>query len=337
MPVAYCSLCGANHKASDIEICANNQLQRDDLSGIITRRSSAKMAKSATRDDSDGITASIQAMSLEEQERVTLAEIEEMEREERVALLMEKKDILEKRRADRRNRETGIPHGDVEIQDGGPSFAPKTSTGVAVSGHSAYGTARARRHSRSRRCHRTPSGSRSRSSSAERRRRSKWSLKRFTISSKEVKKLNAYELLGAAISWCLDIPDLTTKDYHALLEHLRFIAIRAMHDDFKDSAHVEYDTAVRKAAETWGFAAFSSAHNGMSVIHYGAQNMRTKKPVTTVGGGRRTGGHTQDGKRSCFIWNKEGGCPKSEESCGFGHWCSKCGSKSHKRARCSKD
>ena len=265
------------------------------------------------------------------------AEIEEMEREERVDILEAKRDQLEKRRADRRSRDAGIPPVEAGIQDGGASFAPKAPTGVAVSGHSAYGTARARRHSRSRRCHRSPSGSRSRSSSTERRRRSKWTLKRYTVGSKDVKKLNAYELLGAAISWCMDIPDLTTKDYHAFLEHLRFIAIRAMHDDFKDSAHVEYDTAIRKIAETWGFAAFSSAHNGMSVIHYGAQNMRTKKLANPAGGGRRTGGHTQDGKRSCFIWNKESGCPKSEEACGFGHWCSKCGSKSHKRARCSKD
>ena len=43
-----------------------------------------------------------------------------------------------------------------------------------------------------------------------------------------------------------------------------------------DSAHTEYDAAVRHLAETEGFAAFGS------VIPYGTQNMRQKqfKPTT---------------------------------------------------------
>ena len=153
-----------------------------------------------------------------------------------------------------------------------------------------------------------------------------------------MRKLNAYELIGASVLWCLDIAELTVADLRAFLDHIYFIAIRAMHDDFKDAAHVEYDAAIRKLAEAHGFAAFSKLYNGASVIHYGAQNMRTKRQggaVSTIA--RRTGGFTHEGKRSCYRWNKESGCAKSEESCGFGHWCSKCGSKGHTRVKCSKD
>ena len=151
-----------------------------------------------------------------------------------------------------------------------------------------------------------------------------------------MKKLNAYELMAASTMWCLDIDDLTVTDYRAFLEHMHFIAVRAMNDDFKDAAHVAYDTSVRKLAEAHGFAAFAASGNGASVIHYGAQNMRQKKSVGSTAGRKQTG-HTQGGKRSCFLWNKEAGCSKSEDQCGYGHWCTKCGSKSHAKHKCSRD
>ena len=37
--------------------------------------------------------------------------------------------------------------------------------------------------------------------------------------------------------------------------------------------------AVRKMAESVGFEAFASSHTGSSVLHYGEQNMRVKKPL----------------------------------------------------------
>ena len=43
-----------------------------------------------------------------------------------------------------------------------------------------------------------------------------------------------------------------------------------MHNDFRDSAHVDYDEAIRRLAETLGFEAFSQAHSGISVKHYSA-------------------------------------------------------------------
>ena len=163
-------------------------------------------------------------------------------------------------------------------------------------------------------------------------------MKRFTVGSKDVKKLNAYELIGASIKWCLNIDKLTVCDHRAFLEHLYFLSIRAMHDDFKDSAHVEYDSAIRKVAEVEGFAAFTSANNGISVIHYGAQNMRQKK---AYGGahnyGRRSTGNTHEGKRCCFKWNRESGCASTDDKCPYNHRCAKCGSKSHPKHKCNKD
>ena len=68
-------------------------------------------------------------------------------------------------------------------------------------------------------------------------------------------------------------------DTHAFLEHIEFLTVRAMHDDFKDLTHVEYNLAVRRFAENMGFEAFSSSQTGANVKYYGAQNMRATKPI----------------------------------------------------------
>ena len=78
------------------------------------------------------------------------------------------------------------------------------------------------------------------------------------MAKKDVRCLNAYELIGASIRWFLDIDNLTLSDHRACLQHLDFYTVRAMHEHFKDSAHIEYDLAIRRLAETQGFAAFSS-------------------------------------------------------------------------------
>ena len=110
------------------------------------------------------------------------------------------------------------------------------------------------------------------------------------------------------------------------------ISVRAMHNDFVDSTHVEYDISVRKLAETIGFKAFSQ-NAGMSVKHYGAQNMRTSKSSYP----KRFTDRFSDQRKTCFHWNKEFGCPKTEEECGYPHACSKCFIKTHKRSECRKD
>lgn len=154
------------------------------------------------------------------------------------------------------------------------------------------------------------------------------------MSGKEVRKLNCYELITASIRWCLDIQGLTVKDFRALMEHVCFMASRAKQNDFQDSTHVDYDIDIRKLAEVEGFAAFGSRNTGLAMFHYGMHNMRQRKTSTST---RKTSNFTKDGKTGCYKWNKESGCGRLDDVCNFGHWCSKCGSKSHKKYNCGKN
>ena len=97
----------------------------------------------------------------------------------------------------------------------------------------------------------------------------------------------------------------------ALLEHIVFLAHRARTNDFVDSAHVKYDASVRTQAKEIGFAAFSAANRGNSVLYYGAQNMRHRSAQqSTYRNVKRTG---FTGKRACYAWNGE------QDECRFGH------------------
>ena len=131
--------------------------------------------------------------------------------------------------------------------------------------------------------------------------------------------------------WAVDVPDVSVKDCKAVLEHINFLGNRAMNNDFYDKTHVTYDNAVRKLAETEGFAAFAQGSNGASVIHYGNQNMRVNKPSVSYGQ-RRT--PAPQGKRACYAWNGDQGCTRSEDECRFAHICSRGGLKGHKRSKC---
>ena len=75
--------------------------------------------------------------------------------------------------------------------------------------YSPYCTSRqSRPRSRCRRRH-SHSRSDSQSSSSSRRRRSKWAIHKFTIGRKNVRRLNAYELIGTSIRWFLSIDGLS--------------------------------------------------------------------------------------------------------------------------------
>ena len=71
-------------------------------------------------------------------------------------------------------------------------------------------------------------------------------MKCFTTSKKELKCINCYELICATKLWASGIKELSIANHQALLDHINFLAIRAMHNDFVDQAHAEYDEAVRK-------------------------------------------------------------------------------------------
>ena len=120
-----------------------------------------------------------------------------------------------------------------------------------------------------------------------------------------MQKLNPHELITASTLWCLDIQDLTVADYRAFLKHIHFISIRAHDDYFRDSVHVDYVMAVRKVAEHAGFAAFAKSNDTESVVHYGAQNAKSRKTGSGfVTGVRRTTGNATS--RACY-----GGLPQN--------------------------
>ena len=313
-------------------MCA--RLQTDEATeGPTTRQSrKASVERLARVKQETDLSSAMQSMSMEERVRAAQAEVKEMELEEQLADLDDRKEALRRRRAEREGK--GKPTEELAVAV--PQEETRRTVEQIPEGYTGHG--RARQHSRGRRCRRhCDSDSRSRSSSSTRRRRSKWSLKKFTVAGKEVKRLNPHELVAASTLWVMDQESLTRKDLLAMMEHIHFLSVRAMTDDFRDAAHVAYDTAIRKKAEVLGFSAFTEAHTGASVIHYGQQKLKYKKGTTSTGASKKGGNSGNTGRKTCFHWNKEAGCSKSEEICGFAHSCGKCGSRSHKQTKCSRD
>lgn len=134
---------------------------------------------------------------------------------------------------------------------------------------------RSHRHRR-RRHYSSSSGSRSRTPSGERRKKSKWSIKRHTTDKKEIKKLSPHELVEASGKWVLDRDDMTIEDYQSFIKHIVFLSSKAKCDKFVDSCHVQYDLAVRKRAVKEGFKAFTAGDQECSVAVYSIENLRSR-------------------------------------------------------------
>ena len=214
----YCDYCGEIHKKRDPCPVAITKTMST-RSNTVT----AKLARAGSTGNVDDITNSLHTLSFEEREKRTLEAIEDVDAKIHLAELEERLSKLKEQRDSRRRRGAATPPGMASYLGADQDDAVNKCTLPPPSwreeqhqldGHSDY--SHSRRRSRDSR-HR----SRSRSDSSETRRRcSKWLLKRHTIGGKEVRKLNAYELIAASIMWCLDIPSLMTKDYRAFLEHL---------------------------------------------------------------------------------------------------------------------
>ena len=337
MPKSFCSLCGASHEADNSEAC--EAFRGEGKTSTRSSIRSVRMSKKNVKEELTEVAQEGGSNGLEDRKREVERVIEELRLEEEVSELEKEMRRLmarkEKRRAPATTGETEVGvtaamtvavagDGDGEEVPGG------ADTGVAIpkAGYSGAGRSRTRsRAGRRKRSSSSSSGSRSES----RRRRRKWALKRYTLNKKDVDRLNCYELICATAMWAVDVPDITLKDCKAVLEHINFLGNRAMNNDFYDKTHITYDNAVRKLAETEGFAAFAQGSNGASVIHYGNQNMRGSR---TTGSYNQRRTPPQQGKRACYAWNGEQGCNRSEEECRFAHICSRCSMKGHKRSKC---
>lgn len=180
------------------------------------------------------------------------------------------------------------------------------------------------------------SSSEARTPSLDRRLKRKWSLKHHTREKKCVTKLNPHELVEASCMWMLDVPDTTVGDFRKFVRHIAYMSGKARADRFWYSAHIGYDTAVRKEAVKEGFGAFGPGNQEHALDHYSFENVRSRK---AAGAQSADTGNVfiKDGKRPCYSHNKLEGCATAATECTYGHWCAKCGSTGHKRAACKKD
>ncbi len=333
MPGKFCVYCGVTHKSG---VRCNETVVDAEVahvgSGVLTRHRAA-MAKQVKSEV--GVPGIHEERGLEEEsERVGRVEVGSSDMADRLRVLEKRLERMQLEKSELLPRDLDIhsrkrlesPVGEDEGRE--EHYGVEDDSRIA---YSSYGRSRHRsRHRSSRRHTRHASTSSSRSGSSSRRRRSKWSIRKFTFGNKRIKNLNAYELLGATAMWALSIETMTVADYRALLEHMAFISNRAMTGDFKDSAHVEYDMAIRRKAESVGFVAFTKSYTGISVLYYGTQHLRYKNTFSTTVGRRPS----QNVNRACYKWNSDAGCPKLESECFFGHFCSKCGLKNHRRNKC---
>lgn len=333
MPVAYCSSCGGLHKKED---CASCNMADESPKRRNTRSAKQKQGKKQDESELSDSCGESTTLTLEEQKQAAKKEIERLELEEEVAKLITKRNRLRLRGRERRVEDS------KEKEDGGESAgriqrARETSRDDETDDSEECTSSTSRRHtprSRDRRRHRRRRGSSSSSSSrsASRRRKRKWALKKYVSEEKDLKKANCYELIGATAEWVLDKDNMSISDYKAMFEHVSFLTERAKLNEYYDKSHVDYDKAIRRLALREGFAAFGMANQRLSVRYYGSHHLRFKRSSNFRNGGPRNQGH--GGKRVCYAWNGESGCPRSEQECRFGHYCSTCHSKGHKKSKC---
>lgn len=315
MPEKYCGPCGIIHLGLVDELCT---IARESLAGRITRSTKTKMA--AGGDEADG-TRSRSGVKLESTDDLISEDLRDMH-------ITCEEDELRKEIAqlEYKRRMEDLYARKAELL--APRSPPRL--GRETERHS-------RRHRASRK-HRSSSGSSSgsRTPSETRKKRSKWSIKRYTTDKKLVKKLTPPELIEASCLWMIDQKNLVVPDYVAFIKHISYIAGKDKCDKFNDSAHVNYDTAVRKVAEEEGFKAFRRGDPELSIVHFSIENFKVKStPRQASRTASRQGGYSKEGKRPCYKWNRDTGC--DDTACEFGHHCAKCGSKNHKKIKCSRD
>lgn len=303
-----------------------------------TRSATAKMPKIQPEETEDSdLEPMVGKMTLLEQREEARREVEELKLEQEIRELHEERDRLLEAKDKQRRRKTREDSG-VRTEEAAAGASSKMAmednhlcSGEVDSGYSTYG--RARKRSRERRRRRRSSSSSS-PDSLERKLKSKWSLKKFVDSKKDCKKLNCYEIVCATAAWVLEIPEMSVTDHRAMWEHVYFLSYRARYNEYMNSAHADYDLAIRKLAEKRGFEAFSSAHTGKSVLLYAPGTVNKKQFASSAYDNRKHAARGGKQNNACYAWNSERGCSRKEEDCRYEHKCSKCGGKGHKRVTC---
>lgn len=191
-----------------------------------------------------------------------------------------------------------------------------------------------------RRCrahHSSSDSSRERTPSRERRLKRKWQIRAYNEDKRDTNKLNPFELVESSCNWMADQDNPTAKDYKKCVQHISFICSKCKSFRFTDKTHVLYDKGVRKLCVKEGYAAFGTGNSALALKYYCFENMKSKNAQPTSKVSQTRSVHVKDGKRPCYSWNGEAGCSISEPECQYGHWCSKCGARSHKNTKCKRD
>lgn len=315
MSEAFCGPCGAVHSGAVDKNC-NRKATRSS-----TRLAAMAAPSGSAAVKAEGSAAALSAAStgadttsdISEDERALIKSIKKLEKKKRrIAELQARKSALEDSMAD------------LNLQ-------------AEPSGRSSR--SRSRSHDRHRHCrrHYSSSSSEGRTPSRERRQRSKWAIKRYVEDHKNVKKINPHELVEASCAWVADQKDLTVGGLLGFISHIGYMAGKAKGGRYLDSAHAKYDLGIRKLAAKSGFAAFTGGDPEVSLKYYSLDFCKEKKSSSSKYG--RGGGkpYSRDGKKPCYLYNRSSGCTRDAKSCNFGHWCAKCGSRSHIKEDCSKE
>lgn len=327
MPAVYCGPCGTLHSGGVNEDCAVSMQTR--RTGKACEKVGEKVAKMA-----DG-----ERLSKKEEAPKTVASTEEEESDddsmdERERAVTDRIKALEKKK-----RLVELERREQELEDDMERLARKRTRGRSRSRRS---SPLERRHHHHHRRSSSSSSSSARSTSQEKKKRSKWSIRRYLEDRKDLKKLSPFELVESSCSWVLDKKDVDVHDLKRFIMHLKYVASKAKSGQFTDKAHASYDLAIRKLAVDNGFDAFCAGNPELALQYYAFESMRGYTAKGGSHGAKASTSNTKqlfmkDGKKPCFAYNKEEGCNRDEKTCNFGHWCSKCGGKSHIRANCRKE
>ena len=149
MPIEFCLVCGSRHDPLDSVICTSNITGSQDSR---TSRSSSRMAKAASKESIAELESSISSMTLEEQRKQILREIEELKLENELADLEEMRDKLRRQKDERLhgNRgatETSLWEGSAQREQSANHkvrVRKKPLETPAISGFSCYGPSRGR-------------------------------------------------------------------------------------------------------------------------------------------------------------------------------------------------
>lgn len=162
----------------------------------------------------------------------------------------------------------------------------------------------------------------------EKRREPKYSQQQFALEGENICSFQSVILVGVRLARQLAT---SGEDNGAVLQHLEFIAKKALMGSYRHEAFISYDRAVRGRAELLGLEAFSSIATEEIATSFCAENL-----ITGNFKNQPTKNTAQQKKRPvkyCRAFN-ESTCPY--RNCVFNHVCMACDEAGHGKQDCGR-